>query len=228
MARDDQAKGEPFWQKCLLLLLDKGLLAAFIVFLGYLVTVNADHLKTVWSTLWSYQEKLFDKRWEAYSELLRNADNVRANAASYYAAPDSPTDPLAFDPWPGKIANLEARWDEITATGTGSGGGGGDIGGRNIYDVASALGDLVEARSKYALLIPNGLDKSLNDFIRIVQSDADAELTRIERARAAAQDKKQVGWPELTPAEKRERWARFLVRIASSKVLYDQHSDWTF
>jgi hypothetical protein len=203
MASDDQAKHETFWQKFWLVVLDKGLLAGVIVFLTFLATVNADHLKTVWSTLWSYQEKLFDRRWEAYSELLRHADSVVAQTALYYQAPDDPSDPLAFDPWPTKIAGLKDRWDVIS--GNSSGSSGGSI--NHMGHVASALSGLVEARSKYALLIPNWLDDSLNDFIRIVQSDADAELTRIEKVRAA-QDKKEADGLELARAEERERWAK--------------------
>ncbi len=204
MTRSNEKENEALWQKILLLLLDKGFLAGVIVFLGYFVTVNADHLKTVWSTLWSYQEKLFDKRWDAYSKLLEHADRVLAESAVYFSAPDDPADPLAFDPWPRKIDNLEGRWRDIRR-GTSSGSGGGNY--NSVGDVASALRELVNARANYALLIPSWLDKSLNDFIRTVQSEVDAELTRLEKF-MAAQDKEQANKLRLTPAETRKVWSR--------------------
>jgi hypothetical protein len=187
---------ESFFRKLILLVLDKLVFAVVVAILvaalTYASTLFSDRLKTVWN----FQEKLFDRRLEAYSELQRRAEDVLVSLAVYYPRPSLA---IAFDPWPDTLSRLKKRWEVLSGVPS-SGISGGPF--SSVSDVLQPLKTLVDSKRHYEVLITGDLDDTVNNFIRKVTTIIDAELSRAEQEK----ENKSPGNSDPREVEEKQRW----------------------
>jgi hypothetical protein len=74
---------ETFSEKVRLAIVEKLLLGGVIAVLGGLIAFYVDVLQTPWS----FQEKIFEKRFNAYAEIAQRSDDVLQALNSYYYDP---------------------------------------------------------------------------------------------------------------------------------------------
>jgi len=195
-----------FWTRVALTTYEKLLLALVVALAVAALTVLSDRLKSVWSTA---QDKLFDDRIKAYSELLQDADDAVSEVALTYGVRYSSSDPASFEDWRSIIgAEREKSCKLYPDSCKGSGSSGGSI--PNGLEIVSSLEKLQEARKMYRLLIPNHLDTYVSNFMLAVARANDVEVAFVTNLRIQKPTEKPSVNSTIDLPEGRESWKNIL------------------
>jgi hypothetical protein len=164
---------ETFRQKIFLLVLEKLFLACLIVIVGGMATFAATLFSDRLNTVWGFQEKIYDKRFEAYAELQKKAADILTEIAIVYN-PSNPPDDIWDSATRRRLTELEERFMFLSTEK--SHGFGASSSYNSIKDVLHSINALFDTKRRYGLLIPNDLESVLNNFINAVAAIVDKEL----------------------------------------------------
>lgn len=198
---DTEKLQETFRSKVTLLLIDKLLLAALLVFLAHWLSASLQREgKEV-----EYQKTIFDRRVEAYLDVLQRAERVTAELALYWVSQESIG-------WPARLSEMGDRWQRLSNR---SSSGGGSSSFSNLDDLLPVLRDLESSWRSKSIYFSAEVSAAVDEFLRTVYADLDHELTEFEQRRrtgATARDEDRAAF-------KKAAWIR--ARQASEKLVME-------
>lgn len=166
MADDNQSTTfrERFW----FLILDKLLFAAVLVFVGYLFN---GWLQRTQMTM-DYQRVLFDKRREAYVDLLTKAKQARDAFIVFYGQPSSVKELKSSEfVWGAKLGELRSHFRRQRSSGASDFWFAEEEQLKNAFKAIEALEDLEQIRHHNALYLSAEIDQAVDQFIAALWSD---------------------------------------------------------
>ena len=162
---------ETFRSKLGLLLIDKALLALLLIVVAYWFNASLQREgKEI-----DYQKTIYDRRVEAYLDVLQKAERVKDELASYWVSQNTMGSSA-------RLSDLENRWQRLSNR---SGGFGGDSSWSDLSDVFPALRDLEASwRSRSIYFLPP-TSTAVDEFLSTVYADLDRELGEFEHPKKA-------------------------------------------
>ena len=113
--RDRETFGAKLW----LLVIDKLLLGLIVLLLGHWLDVRLAELNhsldlslQTRGKVIEYQKTLFDRRADAYLDVLQKAHRATDSRALFWESPETPG-------WLSKLSTLESQWDRLSGRGSG-------------------------------------------------------------------------------------------------------------
>ena len=170
---DDDGKPESFGRKLFFVVLDKLVLAVAIVLVSYWFTQALQKQQMITE----YQKSLFEKRLNAYEDLLKSAKAARDECAGFYFSKERSEE----EAWRSRFAFIEQRAFDLQHGPSGGGGGGGDIGSESYKSVAKALQKVEDARRANGLYMSESVNHKVDEFLNTVLSALDTTLQRAEK-----------------------------------------------
>jgi hypothetical protein len=193
--------------KFLFLVLDKVLLAGVIAAFGVAVAFYADIVKTPWS----FQDELFEKRFNAYAEIAQRADTLLLDLASYYDNLGSDT---VSKPWRETFSLVDEKYHQLLAQRAGFGsshiptsGGAFKLPTTSLVENIRALQHTWE---KHIFLIPTPLRDRFDNYFKTILADLNVDLD----AKISVKQSDPVQYSDDEPVsllekdESRQRWLR--------------------
>ncbi len=184
------------------IVLDKFFLALIVTLATAVLTLLVNRMQTGWK----FQEALFDKRFESYSTIAKQAEQMMREMALLYNIESAyAAGPLLY-PWAHRVAQLGNQFVSLQ-----SGSTGGSWGDPSAHPerVIEALRSLVAYREEKIFLIPAALDAVMSMYVQTVTDELKTLVNDVKSWKADAQDitineweiAKRGGIPNM-----RERW----------------------
>jgi hypothetical protein len=175
---------ETFRSKLGLLLIDKAFLGVLLILVAYWFNANLQQQgKGI-----DYQKTIFDRRVEAYLDVLQKSQRVTDELALYWGSSKS-TGPSA------QLSDLEKRWHVLSNR-----SGAGSSSWSDLSDVFPALRDLESSWRSRSIYFSPPASAAVDEFLRTVYADLDQELGQFEHPRKAEESGRREAETEFQKA----------------------------
>jgi hypothetical protein len=208
--RAPASPSEGFWTKVGLLVIDKVLLGAIVGIVAFWFNMYLQQQGKVAD----YQNKLFDRRADAYLDVLHKAQVVTDRLALLWLGREE-------SGWTARLSKLEARWEAV-ATGSYS------VESISFFSGAESviplLKDIELALTSNGVYFSKPVSDAVNDFLRTVYTDLEADLALAEqrkRAKDSGQAEPVAKFDEKNAWERTERAYQKLNDLIRARLRLD-------